>query len=101
MKFLVITAIREFENEIKQILKKSHVHAFSYQEVTGYKNPENESVEDNWFGADLQVHESLMFYAFLEEAYLEGIFQRVAQFNVDQKTASRIHLAVLNIEKTN
>jgi hypothetical protein len=36
MKLLIITAIAEFEKEIKKILKKAKVKTFSYKEVTGY-----------------------------------------------------------------
>lgn len=101
MKFLVITAIREFEKEIKQILKASKVETFSYQEVTGYKQLGDQSMESNWFAGDMHEQESLLFYAFLKEDFLNLIFEKVEVFNAGQETASKIHIAVLNIEKTN
>lgn len=99
MRFLMITAIREFENEIKQILKKALVQTFSYQKVTGCKNRENEPIEENWFAGDLHEHDSVLFYVFLKKEYLDEIFERVEDFNAKQKTSTRVHVAVLNLEK--
>ena len=51
MKLILITAVAEFENEVKQILKKAQVKTFSYREVTGYRNTSEDAIESNWFGS--------------------------------------------------
>lgn len=101
MKFLIVTAIREFEKEIKQILKKSKVQTFSYQHVTGHKNLSNESIEGNWFAGDFHEFESVMFYVMTDAAYIGEVLAQISAFNEGQKTASKIHVAVMNIEQTN
>lgn len=38
MKLLIITAVAEFDKDIKQILKQADVKTFTYKEVKGYKD---------------------------------------------------------------
>jgi len=101
MKLLVIIAIKEFEKNVKQILKKSGVEIFSYRNVTGYKDITEESIEDNWFASEMNENESVMFYAFVKEENVDIVFDLINNFNSNQKTQSNIHIAVLNIEKYN
>ena len=101
MKLLLITAVKEFENDIKLILKKSKVKSFSYKDVKGFKDNSEDAMEANWFGFNMQENESVLFYAFVEKGNVDTVFGIVAEFNEKQKTASHIHLAMLNIEKSN
>lgn len=101
MKLLLITAVKEFENEIKQLLKKAGVPSFSYQNAKGFKNSSNEAVESNWFGSEMNETDSLLFYAFTAKDKVDTLFELVAAFNQEQESLSHIHIAVLNIEKSN
>ena len=101
MKLLLITAVAEFENEVKQILKKAQVKTFSYREVTGYRNTSEDAIESNWFGSEMNENESIMFYAFVPKENVDMVFSAILEFNSNQETLSHIHSAILNIEKTN
>ncbi|MFY8180813.1 MAG: P-II family nitrogen regulator [Flavobacterium sp.] len=101
MKLLIITAVAEFEKEVKQILKKAQVKTFSYREVTGYRNTSEDAIESNWFGTEMNENESIMFYAFVEEENVDMVCRAITEFNAKQETLSHIHSAVINIEKSN
>lgn len=101
MKLLVITAVAEFEKEVKQILKKAQVKTFSYHQVKGYRNTSEDAIESNWFGSEANENESIMFYAFIHKENVDVVCNLIAQFNANQETLSHIHSAVLNIEKLN
>jgi hypothetical protein len=45
--------------------------------------------------------ESILFYAFVKKDNVELLFNLINNFNDQQKTMSHIHVAVLNIEKSN
>ena len=53
MKLLIITAITEFEKEIKQQLKKAKVSTFSYKNVIGYRDNTEDAIESNWFSGEM------------------------------------------------
>ena len=99
MKLLLITAVREFEKDIKQMLKNTQVKSFSYQDVKGFKDNSEDALEANWFATNIQETESILFYAFVKEEKIDELFDRVKEFNNQQVTESNIHLAVLNIER--
>lgn len=101
MKLLVITAILEFEKEIKAVLKSANVNAYSYQEVVGFQNNSREAMQTNWFGSEVGENPSILVYAFVLERHADKVFEAFTLFNQEQETASRIHIAVINIEKSN
>lgn len=101
MKLVIITAIKEFEKDIKLLLKKADVKTFSFREVTGYRDSTEDSVESNWFSSEMNQTDSVLFYAFVKKEYVDLLFELVNTFNNQQKTLSHIHMAVLNIEKSN
>ncbi|MDF2934300.1 MAG: hypothetical protein K0R36_3631 [Chryseobacterium sp.] len=97
MKLLLITAIEEFEKEVKNILKHSGVKAFSYQSVKGFKNNGDEL--KNWFSSDNVEIDSLLFTVFIESRYVDEIYIRIQDFNSKQKTFSHVHIATVQLEK--
>lgn len=101
MKLLIITAITAFETHIKEMLKKANVKNFSYREVTGFKDISEESLENNWFGTEMNKTDSMLYYAFVKKEEVDLLFDMANDFNRKQETKSKIHIAVLNIEKSN
>lgn len=101
MKLLIITAIKVFEKEVKVMLKKSGIHIFSYTDINGFRDLSEESVESNWFGSEMNENDSLMFYSFADEEKTDLLFNYANEFNSKQKTLSKIHVVILNVEKSN
>lgn len=101
MKMIVITAIRLFEVDIVKMLKENNVNAFSSTELVGHANKKSSNNSDNWFGGGNGHKESMLFFAFIPEQNVDTVFHAVEDFNEKQTTESRIHLAVLNVEKSN
>lgn len=101
MKLLIITAIESFEKEIKMMLKKANVTTYSFKKVTGFRDISEEAIGNNWFATEINETESILFYAFVAKENVGLCFDLVTNFNEKQETLSHIHLAVLNIEKSN
>ncbi|WP_372769209.1 hypothetical protein [Lutibacter sp.] len=101
MKLLVITAIEEFSKEIKLMLKKSNINIYSYKNVNGFRDLSEESVESNWFASEMDESQSIIFFAFVKKTNVDDFFARADEFNAKQKTMSKVHVVVLDIEKSN
>lgn len=101
MKLLIITAIEAFEKDIKSLLKKSTITTFSYKDIKGHRDLTEESVESNWFASEMNESQSIMFYAFVKKEKADQLFNSVDKFNLKQTTSSKIHVVILNIEKSN
>jgi nitrogen regulatory protein PII len=100
MKLLIITAVQEFQKQIKEILKKSDVKVYSYKDVIGYRDASELSIQQNWFANDMNEGSAVFFYAFVKKENVDLVFDLVTAFNEKQLTKSTIHVAVVNIERT-
>ncbi len=101
MKFVIITAVSSFFEDIKSVLKKSEVDTFSYTPVIGYKSVANTPLDENWFTSTQGEDQSVLFYAFVAEPMVNTIMNRIDDMNEREESRSHIHVAVLNIEETN
>jgi hypothetical protein len=101
MKLVIITAIAEFEKDIKKMLKEAKVKSYSYKDVKGFRDTSAENIEDNWFGSEIIETDSVVFYAFILQQNLDTLFDEVSTFNKNQKSVSKVHLAVLTVDQYN
>lgn len=101
MKLIIITAIREFDTEVKKQLKKAEVTTFSFKNVSGYRDNSNDALESNWFSGEMNTTESTLFFAFVPADNVEKLFEGIRVFNAKQETLSHIHIAALNVEQSN
>jgi nitrogen regulatory protein PII len=100
MELLIITAVQEFEKDIKYLLKKSGVSAFSYTNVTGYKDQSDQPMESNWFASNIGEYASVLFYAFVKDSLIDEVTSAIDALNASQESLSRVHVAVLDIKKS-
>ena len=99
MKLIHITAVKEFEKKVKDILLHSGVQAFSYGEVRGFKANSSVSSAENWFASSGVETDSFIFTVFADDEVLEKIAERIRKFNTQQEFESRIHLAAVAVEQ--
>jgi hypothetical protein len=101
MKLMVVTAIRVYESDIKKIMKEASISAYTYKHVVGFKDSSLDSISTNWFGTEMCENESVLFFAMVDSAVSENAMAFIERFNQSQESSSRVHVAILDIEKTN
>lgn len=99
MDLLMITAVSAFEQELKELLKRSEVQSFSYLNVTGFHRP-SDTIQGNWFAGEAGEHQSLLFYAFVEEERTNEVLGEINKLNQQQESESSVHAAVMEIKKS-
>ena len=85
MKLVIITAIKEFDTEIKKQLKHAKVNTFTFKEVSGYRNSTEDALETNWFSSEINITESIVFYAFVKKENIDALFESINEFKTKQK----------------
>lgn len=101
MKLLLITAIKAYETDIKEILENAAVSKYSYKEITGYSGDTQESVVGNWFAQENNETDSVLFFAFVGKEIARDVLALATAFNDKQILPSQMHVAILNIEESN
>lgn len=99
MKLIIITAVKEYEGEIKKILSKANTPIFSYMPITGYKDPSLETYQESWFGGDNPTSASIVFMMFVPEKKVDVLYEKFKAFNASDEFSSKIHVATLNLER--
>ena len=101
MELLMITAIKEFEEAIKTILKSSSVVAYSSMPVAGYSNGFEDDMQSNWFAREKGESDSVLFYAFVAKNNAKRVLGEIENFNKTNDVKSKIHAAILDIKASN
>lgn len=99
MKLLLITAVKAFEDNVKLFLKEAEIHAYSYQDVSGFKNCSALAVKDNWFANDKSECESVLFHVFAEPAKIDIFIEKASSFNRELAIESAIHVVEIQTDK--
>ena len=100
MELLIITAVQAFEADIKKLLRKNQVKAYSHMDVNGYKDLSGEPQDDNWFASGTGEHKSALFYAFVAKEHVDAVLKAIKALNDEQESQSHIHALVLEIKKS-
>lgn len=97
MILLVITAIHEFEKDIRKMLRQSGVTSYSYYPVTGHKDDDTQSNSDNWFAGVPLESDSVMFQVFTNPENGDSMMRLARTFNDQQETINHIHIIKLTV----
>ncbi|MFL1011381.1 hypothetical protein [Flavisericum labens] len=100
MKLVLVTAVEEFHKDIIKLFKKAGIENFSESEIDGYKNNQALIMSSNWFGAENAGNESVMFFSFTEEKYIDELFKHIIAFNANLETNNPIKAVVVPVEKS-
>ena len=99
MKLLLITSVSEFEKEVCKLFKKAEILVYSTSDIQGQKFFVSKSIQDNWFSAQRDSHDSKLYFSFTTEDKIDIIFKSVEEFNAEKSKSNPIKAIVLDIEK--
>lgn len=100
MKLVVITAVKAFEDQIKELLADQGVKAFSYNAVKGYRDMSDEH-KSNWFASSMNQVDSLLFFAFVDSETSDQVFDAVEALNQTCDIRSKVHIGITGLDKFN
>ncbi|MCO5230869.1 MAG: hypothetical protein M9958_06900 [Chitinophagales bacterium] len=101
MKMLIITAVKAFEDKVKNAFVENQISSYSYNSVIGFRDSSKEAVGTNWYGTELNKVESLMYYVMTSDEKAENLFKTIEEINRNCSIQSKVHIAISSIEKHN
>jgi hypothetical protein len=101
MKLLIVTSLKEFRNDIQNILKQAQIPVFSYSEITGVKSSYAPELSNNWFTSDSN-HEfrSVFFFSFTDSEKAEQVLDKLIEFNTQDRVEYPVRGFILPVEKS-
>jgi len=101
MKFLIITCVKEYQDEVIKIFKEASIAAFSVTDVTGFKDNHVEGLMDGWFASGDEKFDSLVIFSFTGAANADKGIELINQYNKVSETRFPIRAFIVPVEKSN
>ena len=99
MKFLIVTAVADFREDIIRMFKEAHIDRFSGSEIEGYRNGGSFLLNPSWFMGQGKSTESEMYFSFTEDQHIDDLFERLKRYNQELETDNPVRAVVVPIEK--
>lgn len=101
MKFLIITCVKEYQDEVIKIFKEAGIAAFSVTDVTGFKGNPAEVLLDDWFASGDEKFDSLVIFSFTVSNNADKGMELINQYNKASETRFPIRAFIVPVEKSN
>lgn len=97
MKLLVVLSIKEYQEQVANLLHDAGVKRFSVSNITGYKKKEENL---GWFAANASDAKtnSIMLFSFVTKAIADKAIVEIDNCNVETKNPFPVHVFVLDVE---
>lgn len=99
MKLLIVTCIKEHQQNVSSIFKETGIQVFSISEISGYKQGGQDLISQNWFGGSGETFESLMLFSFTEEEKAAAAIKLIEGCNKNESNGFPIRGFVLPVER--
>lgn len=99
MKLIIVTSVAEYEKKVCELFKKSCIEVYSSAPIEGHKFLGVENLQDNWFSANRNTYDSIVYFSFTDEDKIDVLLENIQQFNEKQKSNNPVKAIVLPIEK--
>ena len=74
MKFLIVTCLKEYKEDVCKLFKEAKIKVFSTTDVTGFKESDSANSLGGWFAAGEEKFDSLMIFSFTpDESAIKGM----------------------------
>ena len=100
MKLLIITCLKEYKQDVADILGKAKVKVFSVSNTTGFKDDHTENLADSWFAAREESFDSLFIFSFTTAENAQGAMALIKNYNAGTSTAYPVRAFIVPVEQS-
>ncbi len=100
MKLLIVTCLKEYQDDVIKIFKKADIHAFSATQVIGYKDNNPPDLIENWFASGDELFDSLMIFSITAAENAEHGMNGIKIFNKETKTNFPVRVFIVPVERS-
>ena len=101
MKFLIVTCLKEYQDDVIKIFKEANIHVFSATDVIGFKDNQAPDLLEEWFAAGDEKFDSLMLFSFTANENAENGIELIKKYNEKSETNFPVRAFILPVEQSN
>jgi len=98
MKFLIVTCLKEYKEDVCKIFKEAKIKVFSTTDVTGFKESDSTNLSRGWFAAGEEKFDSLMMFSFTDTENASIGMELIKKYNAVNETGFPIRAFIVPVE---
>ena len=99
MKFLIVTCLKEYQDEVYRIFKQANIHVFSATDVVGFKDNQTPDLLEDWFASGDEKFDSLFIFSFVLDEFASNAMELIKNYNDEHKTGFPLRAFIVPVEK--
>lgn len=98
MKLLVVTCLKEYQDEVAKIFHQAHVYVFSVTDIMGFKENDAVNMLDEWFAAGKERFDSILLFSFTANEHADQVVDLVNSHNTKEAMQFPIRAFVMPVD---
>jgi hypothetical protein len=99
MKLLIVTCLKEYQDDVSKIFKQAGIHVFSAMPIIGFRDNQNVDMMASWFAAGDEKMDSMMLFSFTGPENADAGMEMINNLNQSTGTKFPIRSFVVPVEK--
>jgi hypothetical protein len=100
MKLLLITCLKDNQQDVAKIFGEAGIKVFSVTETVGFKDGREPDLMASWFSSGNEQYDSLFLFSFTGQEQAVKAMELVKQFNLETHTQFPLRAFVLPVEQS-
>jgi hypothetical protein len=101
MKLLIVTCVKEYQDDVTKIFKEANIHVFSATDVIGFKDNRSPNLMEDWFASGDEKFDSLMLFSFTGDENAKNGIELIKKYNEQSETNFPVRAFIVPVEKSN
>jgi hypothetical protein len=98
MKLLIVTCLKEFQEDVTKIFRQADIHVFSAMPIIGFRDNQPMDLMASWFAAGDEKMDSLMLFSFTAEDQANHGMDLIRKFNNGNETQFPLRAFIVPVE---
>lgn len=100
MKLFVVTCLKEYLEDVRDIFRQAAISVFSVTDVSGFKGNHHRDLLSDWFASGGADFNSSMIFSFTDAASAEHAMELIKAFNEKSDPGFPVHAFIIPVEQS-
>lgn len=100
MKLLIVTCLKDFQQDVSKLFGEAGIKVFSVTETVGFKDGRDPDLMASWFSSGNEAYDSLFLFSFTGQEQAEKAMALVKLFNIETNAQFPLRAFVLPVEQS-
>jgi len=100
MKLFVVTCLKEYLEDVRDIFSEADISVFSVMDVSGFKGNHHRNILADWFASGEADFNSSMIFSFTDAVNAEHAVARIKSYNDKSGSGFPVHAFIMPVEQS-